>query len=82
MLTLTTDHPASSYNIPVVIDSETRQVYDYPDGLRMLRQQHELSRAEFAALADVSPRTVENWEQARYAFPDARALRRLAKALE
>ena len=50
MLILTTDHPASSYNLPVVIDSETRQVYDYADGLRRLRQQHELTRAAFAAL--------------------------------
>jgi DNA-binding XRE family transcriptional regulator len=62
-LNITTDHPASSYGLPVFIINN--QAIDYADGVKLFRQLNKLSTRDLAKLCGVSPRTVEGWEQGR-----------------
>ena len=76
---LTTDHSASSYNIPVFVDDENNPM-DYADGIRELRRLKGWKNVQ--ALADhcgVSARTVEGWEQGR--MPSQPALKLMSMLL-
>lgn len=61
---LTTEHPSSSYGIPVFLDAEGRPM-DYADGVRQIRRSFGWSVSDLAERCGVSPRTVEGWEQGR-----------------
>jgi DNA-binding XRE family transcriptional regulator len=74
---LTTDHPTSSYNIPVFV--EAGKVIDYPDGIKAIRREKGWSTRDLGQLVGVSPRTVEGWEAGR--MPSVIALRMLQKIL-
>jgi DNA-binding XRE family transcriptional regulator len=75
---ITTDHPASSYGLPVILD-DGGQPMDYADGIRAIRARLGLSTRQLAAACGVSHRTVENWEQGR--LPSRPSLLLLAAAL-
>lgn len=72
---MTTEHPASSYNVPIFVDNSGLPM-DYAQGFRQLRKAKGWSVRDLAEAVGVSPRTVENWEQGR--MPSALALRLLA----
>lgn len=57
---ITTDHAASSYGIPVILDDDG-EVMDPGPGLKTALAKLGMTRAEFAAACDVSPRTVDDW---------------------
>jgi DNA-binding transcriptional regulator YiaG len=76
---ITTDHSASSYGIPVVLD-DAGAVMDTAPGLKAVRAALKLSRADLAALTNVSPRTIEFWEHGR-GTPQTRVLNVLADLL-
>jgi len=61
---ITTDHASSSYGLPVILD-DAGAVMDYAAGVRAIRRSNDFSTADLAALCDVSPRSVEGWEQGR-----------------
>ena len=61
---ITTNHSASSYGQPVIL-SDGGEVLEYADGIKAIRQQMELTTAEFAEQMGTSRRTVEGWEQGR-----------------
>lgn len=77
MLRLTTDHPQSSYGVPVFVQG--RRVLEYSDGVAQLQEQLELSTAELARRCNVSPRTVEGWRAGR--MPAVAALNAMAALL-
>ncbi len=70
MIKLTTNHPSSSYNIPVFVGGDNNPL-DYADGIKMLRKIKKWSTGELAEQLGVSKRTVENWEQGRMPKPIA-----------
>ena len=45
--------------------SPTRTIEVTPQSIRETRQKYNLTQNEFAQLLDVSPRTLQNWEQGR-----------------
>ena len=61
---ITTDHPTSSYGIPVILD-DAGQVMDYGPGVKALRKKLGLNTSDFGSLIGVSGRTVEGWEQGK-----------------
>jgi len=61
---ITTDHPTSSYGIPVIID-DAGQVMDYGPGVKAIRRNMGLNTNDFGSLIGVSGRTVEGWEQGK-----------------
>ena len=61
---ITTNHSASSYGQPVIL-SDGGEVLEYAAGIKGIRQQMELTTAEFAEQMGTSRRTVEGWEQGR-----------------
>lgn len=75
---ITTQHPASSYGVPVIID-DTGNVMDYAPGISAARRLLGWSTQQFAERCDVSRRTVEGWESGR--MPDVASLNVLADAL-
>jgi DNA-binding transcriptional regulator YiaG len=77
---VTTDHAASSYGVPVIVD-DAGQVLDTAIGVRAVRRALGLSTAELGEALGCSRRTVENWEQSRNA-PEVPTLYRLAELLE
>lgn len=58
---VTTDHPASSYGQPVILDDAGNPL-DYSPGVRAVRERLGLTRAQLAEACGVSARTVEGWE--------------------
>lgn len=70
-----TDHPASSYGQPVILD-DSGQVVDYATGIKAIRDKCGLITQALADLCGVSRRTVEGWEQGR--MPTAAALNVMA----
>jgi len=74
-MTITTNHPSSSYGLPVILD-DAGQVMDYAPGIQLIRARLNLSTADLAAKIGVSPRTVEGWEQGR--TPSKSAVRLIA----
>jgi predicted transcriptional regulator len=78
MMRLTTDHPQSSYGIPVFVDG-TGEVYDYADGFQRVRHEKGWNTTKLAEILGVSRRTVEGWEQGR--MPSKTALLLLQQIL-
>lgn len=78
---ITTDHAASSYGFPVILDDAGGPL-DYAPGVRAVRERLGLSRAELAAACGASPRTVEDWEQGRRVPVPANVLNVLADLLK
>lgn len=72
---VTTQHSASSYGQPVILD-DSGQVMDYAPGIKAIRDKVGLSTQQLADLCGVSRRTVEGWEQGR--MPTAAALNVMA----
>jgi hypothetical protein len=77
-MTITTEHPRSSYGIPVILDDRGR-VMDYAPGLRAVMERLGWDRPTLAKRCNVSIRTVEGWFQGR--MPETAALNVLADAL-
>lgn len=61
---ITTDHPASSYGLPVILDDAGNPL-DYAAGVQALRRTLGLSVAELGQACGRSKRTAEGWEQGR-----------------
>lgn len=78
-MVITTNHSASSYGQPVILDDDGNLV-DYTKGIRAVRATLSLSTGGLAELCGVSKRTVEGWEQGR--LPGAAALNAMADALD
>lgn len=85
-MTITTDHAASSYGMPVILGDDG-QPLDFAPGIQSVRKRLGLTTAELAARlihprtgAAISSRTVENWEQGRN-LPDAAILHQLGRLL-
>lgn len=83
---ITTDHAASSYGQPVILDDDGNPLDPGP-GVRAVRRRLGLSTADLASKLvnprsgePVSPRSVENWEQGRN-LPDSAILHQLGKLL-
>ena len=76
---VTTDHAASSYGVPVILDDDG-QVVDSGPGIKAALERLGMSRAEFAASCGVSVRTVEDWIYGR--STSAAALNVLAALLK
>lgn len=76
---ITTDHSASSYGIPVILD-DSGDVMDYAPGIKAVRENLKLSTQQLADACGCSRRTVEGWEQGR--VPEAAALNVMAALLK
>jgi DNA-binding transcriptional regulator YiaG len=61
---ITTDHPCSSFGVPVILDPQGNPL-NYADGVRRVRYSLCLSTVEMGRFCGVSGRTVEGWEQGR-----------------
>lgn len=68
---ITTNHSASSYGQPVILDDDG-SVMDYAPGIKAIREKLSLSTQDLADQCGVSRRTVEGWEQGR--MPTTNAL--------
>ena len=75
---ITCNHSSSSYGVPVILD-DRGHVMDYAPGIKTLRAKLGLSTQQLAKSCNVSPRTVEGWEQGR--MPDAAALNVMSQLL-
>lgn len=73
---VTTQHGASSYEVPVILDDDGNLV-DYAPRIKAIRAKAGLSTQQLADELGVSRRTVEGWESGR--MPSKLALRALAK---
>lgn len=69
---ITTDHAASSYGQPVILDN-AGDVLDYATGIKAVRKALGMSTTEFGQAVGKSRRAVEDWEQGRH-MPPASAL--------
>lgn len=78
LMTVTTNHSASSYGQPVILDDDNR-LMDYAPGVRAIRRALKMEIDDIATACGVSPRTVEGWEQGR--LPSASALNVLGDLL-
>ena len=67
---ITTEHPDSSYGIPVILGDDGGPL-DYAAGIRAIRRKLDLTTEELGAMCGRSRRTVENWEQGRPVPADA-----------
>ena len=61
---ITTNHPQSSYGVPVILDDHGEPM-DYAPGVKAVRATLGLSTTELGEVCGVSRRTVEDWEQGR-----------------
>jgi len=68
---VTTDHPASIYGVPVIID-RAGNVMDYAPGIKAIREYLSLSVEELAQKCGVSKSTAYNWQSGR--MPECAAL--------
>lgn len=68
---VTTNHSASSYGQPVILD-DAGSLMDYAPGIKAIRAKLGWSTQQLAEACGVSRRTVEGWEQDR--TPTAAAL--------
>ena len=57
---LTTDHPQSSYGIPIFMDAKNNPV-DYRDGINWIKKSKNLNSQGLADKLGLSRRTVEDW---------------------
>jgi DNA-binding transcriptional regulator YiaG len=76
---ITTDHPTSSYGIPVILD-DSGEPMDYAPGIKAVRAALGLSTTQLAEACGKSRRTVEDWEQGRRMAP-TESLNVMAKLL-
>ena len=60
LMKITTNHPQSSYGIPVIL-SRVGEVMDYAGGLCAVMERLNISPAELATACGVSVATVYNW---------------------
>lgn len=65
---ITTDHPASSYGIPVILDDQGEPM-NHAAGLKAVRLRLGMSQAQLGAIVGKSWRTIGNYEQGRNAVP-------------
>ena len=72
---VTTDHSASSYGQPVILD-DAGQVMDYAPGIKAIRAKRGWTTQQLADVCGVSRRTVEGWESGR--MPEVKALNVMA----
>lgn len=80
-MTITTDHAASSYGQPVILDDDGN-LMDYGPGIREARRRLGLPNpGALGELLGVSGRTVEEWEQGRR-LPATKRLWMLKELLE
>lgn len=79
-MTITTDHAASSYGVPVILGDDGG-LMDYGPGVREVRRRLGLSRSALGERLGASARTVEGWEQGKDAVP-AKRLWMLKELLE
>lgn len=77
---VTTDHAASSYGVPVILDDRGR-VLDYGPGVRAVLERLGWDKHAWAAASGASVRTVEGWLMGRPPVPPANALNVLGDAL-
>jgi DNA-binding transcriptional regulator YiaG len=61
---ITTEHPSSSYGIPVMLDDKNWPL-DYADGVKLFRETMGWTREELALATGSSMRTVQGWEYGR-----------------
>lgn len=66
---ITTDHPSSSYGIPVIL-ADDGALMDPGPGLMAVRRKLGLSRAQMGTVLGVSPRTVQAYEQGFRTIPN------------
>jgi DNA-binding transcriptional regulator YiaG len=82
MIKLTTDHPSSSYGIPVFVD-DAGETMGYGTGMKKARKQLKMKKPAFAAMMGVATSTIDNWDQSRNGGPpNTTALILLQKFLE
>lgn len=67
-MTITTDHPASQFGWPVILD-DAGEVLDHAAGFRSARERLGLMRHELAPHLGVSERSIEGWENGRRTIP-------------
>ncbi len=67
-MTITTNHTASSYGLPVILD-DVGKVMDYADGIREARKRLGWTQAEAAEAAGKSVRSVKLYEAGGQAPP-------------
>ena len=75
-MTITTNHPYSSYGQPVILDG-SGAVMGYPEGIRAIRETLAHTQAEFAQALGVTKSAVEKWESG-VNMPSAKALNAIA----
>ena len=78
-MTITTNHAASSYGVPVILD-DAGDPMDYAPGVRAVRAALGLTTAALGEAVGKSGRTVEGWEQGKH-MPPAESLYVLAEML-
>lgn len=78
MMRVTTDHAASSYGIPVILD-DAGEPMDYAPGVKAVMGVLGFDKHALAAATACSVRTVEGWLSGR--MPEVAALNVLADAL-
>jgi DNA-binding transcriptional regulator YiaG len=61
---ITTNHPASSYGVPVIID-DAGEVMTRSEGVKAVKAKLRINNADLATVCNVSIRTVEGWLQNR-----------------
>ena len=57
---LTTEHPQSSYGVPVFVDAKNNPV-DYVDGINWIKEKYKLTTKQLADRIGISDRTVDDW---------------------
>lgn len=77
---ITTDHPASSYGVPVIL-ADDGALMDTGPGIRAVRDKLGLSRSQLGKALGVSPRTIQAYEQSARTIP-TKLLYQLAEKLE
>jgi ribosome-interacting GTPase 1 len=64
-MNITTNHPASSYGVPVILD-DAGEVMTRGNGVKAVKAKLRINNADMATLCNVSIRTVEGWLQNRH----------------
>ena len=79
-MTITTEHPSSSYGVPVIL-ADDGTLMDTGPGIRVVRESLGMSRIALSDALGVSKRTLEAWEYGR-AVPVPKRLYALKTILE
>ena len=70
-MTITTQHAASSYGMPVILD-ERGHLMDYAPGIKAVRKKLGIKTEQLAELCGVSRQTLYGWQSGK--MPTAAAL--------